>query len=908
MNRIFNWLRLRRLEGDLDRELQYHIDRRMTDLMDSGLPEPEARRRAAMELGGAMQVREEVRDIWLTRWLRDFVYDLRFSARSFRRSPSFTATALLSLALGIGATTALYSLIDQVVLRALPVEHPERLVLIDWIGFQYAETMGTANVMSYPLCRDLQQKEEFFDGVFCRAATTINLSTGGEPRLTAAELVSGTYFSVLGVRPALGRLLTIGDDQAPGSSPVVVLSYDFWKNQFGSAQDIVGQKVLVNQHPMTVVGVAAPSFHGIDVGEVPSLWIPAVMSARAIPGFNTMLDRRTRWVQILGRLKQNVSLAQAQTGLQPWFKAMLDEDARRTNVSRASAEHRRQFLASTLALTPAAQGHSALRLDFSRPLWVLFVATVVLLALACLNVAGLFLARGSARHREVSTRLALGASRGRIGRQLLADSVLLAFTGGLLGVVMAPVAIRALIAFLPRNTAATHLDASVDTRLLLFAFLVSLATGLLAGGVPALQAGRKSLESSLRDRSGGPSGGSSLRKGIVTAQIAFTLILMVGAGLFIQTLHGLLAKGPGFETSSLISFGISPALNGYSNAEATQLIRRISEGIASSESTQASATARVQLLLGGAWNNSLTIQSSERFTTDREVHINAVTPGFFETLGARIVAGRAFDEHDSLDVAVVNQSLPVSRNGQRVVIVNEAFVKRYFGGRNPLGARIAMGSRPDAKPDTEIIGVAQDISYRNVREQWEQVYYPIGAQMSGSNFYVRFRGTPESAIRSIRAILRNADPALPITYFRTLDEQIDRSLNTERMLSALSGSFGVLALLLSLVGLYGVMSFVVSQRRREIGIRLALGATRLSTIWLVLRDALVMIAAGTAIALPCVWALGRLVESQLYDVKPTDPATILAATLILCSTALAAALIPARRASAVNPTDALRFE
>ena len=550
---------------------------------------------------------------------------------------------------------------------------------------------------------------------------------------------------------------------------------------------------------------------------------------------------------------------------------MLDEDARRTNIARASPEHRREFLASTLALTAAPQGHSVLRHDFSRPFWVLFVATVVLLALACLNVAGLFLARGSARHREISTRLALGASRGRIGRQLLADSVLLAFTGGLLGIVMAPLAVRALITFLPRNTAATGLEANVDTRVLLFALLVSLVTGFLAGCVPALQAGRKSLESSLRERGGTPSGGLSLRRGIVTAQIAFTLILVVAAGLFIQTLHGLLAKGPGFETSSLISFGIRPALNGYSGAEETQLIRRISEGIRDSASTQASAIALVQLLLGGAWSNSLTIQSVERFTTDREVQMNAVTSGFFATLGARIVAGRDFNEHDSLDVALVNQSLPVSKSRQRVVIVNEAFVKRYFGGRSPLGAHVAMGSQPDAKPDTEIIGVVENISYRNVREQWEQAYFPIGTELSGSNFYVRFRGTPESAFRSIRAILHNADPSLPITYFRTLDEQVDESLNTERMLSALSSSFGTVALLLSLVGLYGVISFVVTQRTREIGIRLALGATRLSAVWLVLRDALVMIAGGTAIALPCVWALGRLVESELYGVKPDRP-------------------------------------
>jgi predicted permease len=655
----------------------------------------------------------------------------------------------------------------------------------------------------------------------------------------------------------------------------------------------VGLKVLVNQHPMTVVGVAAPAFHGIDVGEVPSLWIPAVMSAQAIPGFNGMLDRRTRWVQILGRLKEDVSLTQAQTGLQPWFKAMLAED---TRISRVSADRRRRFLASTLALTPASQGHSVLRHDFSRPLWVLFAATAVLLALSCLNVAGLFLARGSARHREMSTRLALGASRGRIGRQLLADSMFLAWAGGVLGVAIAPIAVRALIAFLPQNHAATGLHANVDMRLLLFALVVSMASGFLAGSAPALQARRKSVDSSLRERGGAPSGGLALRRTIVTAQIAFTLILVIAAGLFVRTLSGLLARGPGFDTSSLISFGIRATANGYSPADANRLLRRIHDQIRSSASTQSSAAAVFPLLLGGAWNNPLTIQSTERLTSDRDVHLNAVTPGFFATLGTRIVSGRDFNEQDSL---------PVNQGGRRVVVVNLAFVNRYFGGRNPLGAHVGMGSGPNVKPDAEIIGVVEDFSYRSVRERWEQAYF---SGDSGSTFYVRFRGTPESAAAAMRAIIRNADPTLPIVSFRTLDEQVNRSLNTERMLASLSSSFGILALLLSMVGLYGVMSFVVTQRTREIGIRLALGATRFSAIWLVLRDALVMIAAGTAIALPCVWWLGRLVESQLYDVKPTDPVTILAATLVLCSTALGAALIPARRASGVNPTDALRFE
>ena len=340
-------------------------------------------------------------------------------------------------------------------------------------------------------------QERFFEGVLCRAATTINLSTGGEHRPAAAEIVSGTYFSVLGVSPALGRLLTMDDDQAPGASPVVVLSYDFWKTQLAGAPDVVGRKVLVNRHPMTVVGVAAPAFRGIDVGEVPSLWIPAAMSAQAIPGFDRMLDRRTKWMQVLGRLRPDVTLAQAQAGLQPWFKAMLDEDTRRAGFPKITAERRQRFLASTLELTPAPQGHSVLRRRLSQPLWVLFAATAVLLGLACLNVAGLFLARGSARDREISTRLALGASRGRIGRQLLADSVLLALAGGSLGIVLAPLAMRALIAFLPRDVAANALQSVIDTRLLLFAFLVSVATGFLTGFAPALQAGRGSLISSL---------------------------------------------------------------------------------------------------------------------------------------------------------------------------------------------------------------------------------------------------------------------------------------------------------------------------------------------------------------------------------------------------------------------------
>jgi predicted permease len=565
MKHLLNWLRRKTLERDLDRELRYHFDRRVADLTGAGVPERDAKRQVALEIGGFPQVQEEVRDVWLTRWMRDFVYDLRFSARSFLRTPSFTATTVLSLALGIGATTAIYSLVDQVILHALPVRQPERLVLVDWEGDMVAYGFGSYNLMSYPLCRDLQQQNRIFDGVLCRAATTVNLSTGAESKPVAAEIVSGSYFPTLGVGAALGRVLGEEDDRTPGASPLVVLAYDFWKTQLGSDPAVVGRKILVNQNPMTVVGVAAPAFRGIDVGEVPALWIPASMAGQAIPDFKKLDDRRTRWMQILGRLRDGMKPEQAQAGLQPWFKTMLEEDLRLPGFPKITPERRQRFLASSLSLTPAPQGHSSLRRRLSQPLWVLFAATAVLMGLACLNVAGLFLARGSARGREISTRLALGASRGRIGRQLLADSVLLALVGGSLGVALASPAMQALIAFLPTETATNALRASIDARLLLFAFLMSVAAGVLSGFAPALHAGRKSLIASLRERGGSAMGGVRLRKIIVTAQIAFSLILVVGAVLFVRTLTGLLSKGPGFDTASLVAFSVSPRHNGYSS-------------------------------------------------------------------------------------------------------------------------------------------------------------------------------------------------------------------------------------------------------------------------------------------------------------------------------------------------------
>jgi predicted permease len=899
MIQLFNWLRRGSLERGLDRELQYHFDRRVADLTGAGIPEPEARRRVAVELGIA-QVREEVRDVWLTRWLRDFLYDLRYSARSFLRSPGFTAATLLSLALGIGATTAIYSLVDQVILHALPVRDPGRLVLVDWKGDHVVGGFGSYNLMSYPICRDLQWQTGAFDGVLCRAAALLVLSTGGDPKYAPAEIVSGNYFAVLGVGAALGRVIETEDDAAPGASPVVVLSYDFWQSEFGGAPGVLGRKILINNHPMTVVGVAAAHFRGLDVGDLPALWIPAAMHAEAIPGTTDLLNSATRWMQILGRLRPGVAASQAQAGLQPWFRTWLEDNMRRPDFPTIAADRRRRYLASSLQLTPAPQGHSILRRRLSEPLWMLFAATGVLLGLACLNVAGLFLARGSARGREIGTRLALGASRSRIGRQLLADSLLLALAGGALGIALAPVAMRGLMRFLPPD-GANALAATVSLRLLAFGFLASLAAGLLSGVAPALHAGRGGIVAGLRERAGTSFGGVRLRKCIVTLQVALSLVLVVGAALFVRSLTSLLAKGPGFDTSSLVSFELKPRRSGYSRADTSRLIRRIHSEVAVLPVTRSSAVVNNGLLLGGSWNDEVTIQSDRRSITDRDINLNAATPGFFATMGIRILAGRDFDQRDSR---------PAGETGRRSAIVTEAFVKRYLAGRDPLGVRIGVGSGPDVKPDIEIVGVVADFSYRGIREESQQAWFPIfeGADDSGGTFYVRVRGTPEQVFQSIRQIVAKADPSLPILRFHTVDEQVSRSLSTERMLAALSASFGALALLLSLIGLYGVMSFVVTRRTREIGIRLALGATGASAIGIVLRDAAGMIAAGIAIALPCVAALGKLVQAQLFGVTATDPATIATAAMVLAAGALVAAFIPAWRASNVSPTDALRLE
>jgi predicted permease len=745
--------------------------------------------------------------------------------------------------------------------------------------------------------RDLKAESQVFDGLIARHPTRVYLSVEGTPTPVNAEIVSGSYFGVLGVRPAFGRLLDESDDVQPGAHPVVVVSYDYWKNRLGGREDVVGRKVLVNGFPMTVIGVAAAGFRGVDWGEVPSLWIPTMMKKQATPEFDWLDDRRGRWLHVFGRLKPGVSVEQAQARLQPWFKAMLEADTRREGWPRITEEQRQRFLASSLDVLPAAHGRSDLRQRLERPLLVLLAATVLVLLLACLNVANLCLARAFARRRETAVRLALGASRGRIVRDLLVQSALLALAGAALGLVFAPAVGAGLISFLPE---AVDLHSAVNPRVFLFALAMALSTGLLFGIGPALQASRAQPGFTLKEEATSVAGGLGLRKALVVGQIALALVLLIGAGLFVRTLSNLRAQGPGFDTTNLLSFHVDPARIAYSQPRGERLLLDLLAALRTLPEVEHAASSTATLVGGGSWNMSITIQSDRRFVTDRAAHINAISPGFFAALRAPLVAGRDFDERDARTG---------SEQAFRDAIVNESFARRYFGDRSPIGARLGFGNRPDTQTEMEIVGVVKTFSYRGLREVDDQVFVPfMESTIRGSNYYVRTRAGSQAAFASIRAGAGRLDPALPVDELRTLDDQLDRALANERILAILATAFASLAVLLAVVGLYGVTSFVVTRRTREIGIRMALGATREAALWLVIRDTGILVLGGIAIALPAVWALGRLIESQLFGVGALDGATVAACAALVVLAALAAAAVPARRASSLNPVEALRCE
>jgi predicted permease len=827
--------------------------------------------------------------------------DLRFAFRTLRKSPMFTGIAVLSLALGIGANTAIFSLIDQIILQLLPVRNPEELVLLTSRGSHYGSNTG-GNAISYPMYQDFRDKNQVFQGMFCRYGTAFSMNYEGRTELASAEMVSGNYFPVLGVGAALGRVFNAQDDLHQGGHPIGVLSYGYWKTRFGGDLNVLGKKLVLNGYPITIVGVSQAGFDGVEPGYSPQIRVPMMMKKELTPGpFYSLNDRRGRFVQAFGRLKPGVTLERAKAGLQPLFHQILQMEVQQKEFARATEHTKQQFLKMWMDVLPASKGRSGLRQQFTNPLYALMAIVGLVLLIACSNVANLLIARATARQKEVAVRLAIGASRVRLIGQLLQESLILSLAGGVLGIALAMWIDQGLISFLPAGITPYTLSGRPDLRVLGFTFAISVLTGMIFGLVPAIQSTRPALAGTLKDQAGGVVGGSSgvgLRKALVVAQVALSLLLLVGAGLFMQSLTNLRNLNPGFTTDNLLSFAVNPMLNGYKQERGLQFYRQLHDKLNQMPGVTSASLAVVPLLDDNEWDSTVTV---EGYTTKQgewvDPHMQFVSPGFFATLKIPIVLGRDFTARDE-------------KNAPKVAIVNERFAKRYIAG-NPIGRHVGMGGDPGAKTDIEIVGVVADTRYEGLRTEVPYELYIPHRQMEfqvGMTAYVRAAGDPEQLFTTLRNAVREVDSNVPVYRMRTLDQQLDKSLMSERLLASLSSVFGAIATLLAAIGLYGVMAYMVARRTREIGIRMALGASGGSVVWLVMREVMLLAAIGMAIGLTGAFGVTRLIQTQLFGILPTDAATMIAGALGIAGVAALAGYLPARRATTIDPMIALRWE
>jgi predicted permease len=827
--------------------------------------------------------------------------DLHYSLRTLRKAPLFTSVAVLSLALGIGANVAIFTLVNQLILQALPVSHPEQLVLLSARGHHYGSNTGSHS-LSYPMYQDFRDKAQGFSGLVCRYGNTYSVGFNGRTELVEGEDVSGNYFSVLGVGAALGRVFTAADDVTEGGHPLAVLSYSYWKTRFAGDPGVIGRKIVVNGYPLTVIGVSQAGFDGVHQGYSPQIRVPIAMHD-VLPKtpFPELKRRRRRFVEVYGRLKPGVTVETAKAGLQPLFHQILQMEVQMPEFSKTTEYTRQQFLAMSMDVLPAAKGRSQLRDQFSKPLLALMGIVAVVLLIACSNLANLLIARASGRQTEVAIRLALGATRGRLVGQLLVESVLLAAVGGAIGLGLAVFMDRALLDFLPRDLSVITVSTSPDATVLGFALLVSLLTGLLFGLMPALQATRPHLASTLKAQGRGVVGGTAvlLRKGLVVAQVALSLLLLIGAGLFVHSLKNLKELDPGFRTDNLVSFAVDPTLSGKPQTWSLDYYRRLNERLQSLPGVASSTLAVIPLLVDNEWDNGATVEGySTKVGENVDPHMQFCSPGFFQTLRIPILAGRDFRLADD-------------GKAPKVGIVNQKFARKYFANVNPVGRHVGFGTDPGTKLDIEIVGVVGDTKYENMRDEVPyELYVPYNQQefVVGMTAYVHAAADPAGLFTTLRKVVTELDADVPIYQMRTLDQQVENSLITERLLATLSGGFGLLATLLAALGLYGVMAFMVARRTREIGIRMALGASGGSVVWLVMREVMLLAGIGVAIGLPAALGLTQLVQAQLFGVAPNDGLTLCLATAGIVAVAMLSGYLPARRATGIEPVRALHWE
>jgi predicted permease len=914
-----------RLDQDLDEELRAHLEMLFEENLRRGMSPEAARYAARRSFGGVEQTKEAYRDQRGLPIVETLIQDIRYGFRMLRKNPGFTAVAVLTLALGIGANTAIFSVLDAVMLQTLPVRNPQQLVLMNWTSKDWpavVEDLEGSNrkdpesggwiseSVPYPIFEALRTQNTTLSEAFAFSANVngFNVQFEGQPHSAASEPVSGNYFTALGVQTVLGRPILQSDDVST-APPVAVLSYSFWKSKLGGDESIIGKPIVINSLPLTVVGVAPPEFFGAQPGEDNDVWVTLHMFPRLVRALNFAGPAQygseaeaaasaywekptTWWLVVMGRLKPGVSESQARAELDVIFNQ---------SVEAMITSEKQQENRPALKLTAGNKGLDQLRRQFSEPLFVLMGAVGLVLLIACANIAGLLLSRATARQKEIAVRLSLGARRLRLIQQLLTESLLLAVTGGTLGLLLSRWMSELLVALVASGRQSITLPLGVNGRVLLFTAGVAVLTGVLFGLAPAFSATRMSLTAALKEGGAGSRLGarrSRLARALVSAQVALSLVLLVGAGLFLRTLQKLESVPLGFERDHLLLFSVAPGLNGYKGAPLVDYYRQMQERIAAIPGVSAVSFSSHGPVGDGASSSSIKIPG---VTTGKEVfdlHRHLVGPGYFDTLGIPMLAGRVLDERDNA-------------SGPRVAAVNQTLARSAFGDDNPLGKILRFGS--DAKPrDFQIVGVVGDAKYNDLRQPAPPTAYFSYLQAidvaSFMTFQVRTKTEPEAVVAALRNEVAEVDANIPITELDTLVRRIDKALLFERMFSRLTGSFGLLALVLVCVGLYGTMSYFVARQTNEIGIRMALGAQPVQVFRMVLTQGLKLTAAGIVVGLAGAAAATRLISSVLYEVPALDPLTFACVAVLLVAVGLFACYVPARRAMKVDPMVALRYE